>query len=354
MPPLRTTRFLARLAPVAAVLALGALAPAGAWADNVVSPSHITGTVTSSTGGAVPGVTVYAFQPGTSNYSNPPVTTGASGTYTLTLAAGSWDIEFVPGGLVANLFQAQWYNGVQVPLGNQGASTAAPPAGVTAVSVGPAATASNINATLFALGGISGRATTSDGKGVGGVTVTLLDPKHPTNAGVATTTDGSGRYALAGVAPGSYLVEFITTNPSPQTLYWKQAQTVADASTVTIGSAQVVAQVNVTLAGGVLVNGTIRALSGRKLVARGGVVSYKIGCHQAPSCKITADAYAILGGGSTDIAHLTKNVVPGNTANLKLRLSNAARHALKKHSLAVKLIVISGSVTLTRNIVVRG
>ena len=59
---------------------------------------------------------------------------------------------------------------------------------------------------LSAPGAITG--TVNDGRGaLGGIAVVVLRP-HTTDVVTATTTDGAGHYALSGLAPGAYTVEF--------------------------------------------------------------------------------------------------------------------------------------------------
>ncbi len=121
-------------------------------------------------------------------------TTAGDGTYAISgLAPDTYNVEFDPtcGGSIASADVAQ--------------STTSP---VTVTSGG---TASGTDADLAAGGSISGTVTdAADPSGLSGVCVTATSSDGETGTGTATTA-GDGTYAISGLAPDTYNVEFDPT-----------------------------------------------------------------------------------------------------------------------------------------------
>ena len=169
--------------------------------DAVMPPgATISGSVTGRDGRKLSGVCVSVSTPGVAREPAEdvfPVAGAASrhGRYQLrNLAAGQYAVEFSIGcGGTADLAQ-QWYT--------------AQPTGRTAtlVTATPAAPATGISAVLGPGGAISGTLTSTAGHQLSNVCVTAT--QLGTGAGPELNFGGQGAYALAGLAPGRYRVEF--------------------------------------------------------------------------------------------------------------------------------------------------
>ena len=129
----------------------------------------VSGTVTSSTGGAIPNATV------TDSVSNTSTTTNGSGVYTLSgLAAGSHSLTASAAGFTTPLAQA------------------------VTVTAGQALTGVNFSLTPSATtGAVSGTVTSSAGGAIPSATVS------DSTSNTSTTTDASGNYTLSSLAAGS-------------------------------------------------------------------------------------------------------------------------------------------------------
>lgn len=332
---------------VAAVLALASAVSAGAQAPVT---GTVTGTVASTGGAPLAGVMVYAFQPGTSNYYPGPATTGANGAYSLTVAAGTWDIEFIPTGPLASSLEAQWFSGVQVAPGTTLPSPPAP-AGVSAVSVTAGNTTSQVNASLVALGAVSGIVTSTSGATLGGVQVALVNPSSPTAAGQETQTSVGGAYSFTGVLPGKYLIQFIGSNLAG-TFYYKSTTSVASATTISVASGQALTGLNevVSTKSAVPTKGSIHALSGSTVIVHSGVAAFKLGCHESPKCTVSAHLDAKIGSHEKLIARASATILNNHTGTLHFSLSHAARSALAsgKHRLSARIDAITPPYTLIK------
>jgi 5-hydroxyisourate hydrolase-like protein (transthyretin family) len=168
------------------------LMPAGGSAAGTGS---ISGNVTSATGhAAIEGVEACALSAG-SHEMKGCEGTGADGSYTISgLAAGSYDIEFLAyGGLN---YLTQYYNG-KATL--DAADT---------VSVVEGATTSNIDAELHAGGKVEGTVVDAGSKApISNVEVCVYRGSDG-QFSRCTQTESEGKYALAGLATGSYAVKF--------------------------------------------------------------------------------------------------------------------------------------------------
>jgi len=208
----RTAPFTVTSGQVVSNLAAGLYAPAtiGGAGDVVFVDANGNGVRDAGEAG-VAGATVRLLDAGGNPVAS--TTTGEGGTYSFAgLAPGAYQVEFVaPAGTV--------FTG-RDRGGNDAADSDADPAtGRSAlITLASGGTIDNLAAGVFApvsIGGASsvvftdtnGNGVRDRGEGVvGGVTVRLLDAAG--NAVATTTTGTNGAYGFAGVAPGTYQVEF--------------------------------------------------------------------------------------------------------------------------------------------------
>ena len=132
----------------------------------------------------------------------------------------------------------QWYNGQPTR------------AAATEFTVTAGHTTTGINAALKPYGGITGTVTNQAHTGVRSECVTAVpiapaaDPfdSIPQAAEVAVTT-GSGRYALEGLAPGRYKIEFTVGcgNKGYATQWWHDAPSRRSAQVITVSFATIAA-----------------------------------------------------------------------------------------------------------------
>ena len=149
--------------------------------------------------------------------------TRTDGTYTISaLAAGSYRVGFTSAGRYAT----QYYDG-------KTSLTAA-----DAVSVSTGQTATGIDAALSSGGSITGTVTdASSGLPASGITVSVYSSASSSSLLTSTATDGSGKYAVAGLGTGSYRVEFSGGGYVTQYYDGRSSLTGADAVSVTYGAA---------------------------------------------------------------------------------------------------------------------
>lgn len=206
----------------------------------------ITGRVTSSSGAGMAGVTIIATDAaGGSGYGD--ASTQSDGNYTIVgLSTGSYIIQF---SYFGSAYVTQWYN-------NQTSSSLANPVPVTAGS-----TTSNINATLYQGGAITGWVTNSSGAGIGSVWVSASDAAGGSySSGVYTQSDGN--YSIAGAPVGSYKVQF-QGNGAGYLNQWysnKPSATLADAVVVSAGATT--SSINAVLAPGGNITGWVTNSAG--------------------------------------------------------------------------------------------
>jgi len=238
-------RIAAILVAVLATLGLGVGAGLPAQA---VGTGSITGTVTGPGGAPLAGVQVHAIR---SDYTWSDVygLTAADGSYTVPgLAAGSYKVEFDPPSGV-NLAPEYWRDAVTWSA-------------ATPVSVSAGATVAGIDVQLAAGATISGTVTAPGGAPVAGVGVFASGACGGWCGGYAyTAADGS--YAITGLPANSYTVKFSApsgVNLAPE--YWRDAVTSSAATPVIVTAGATVAGIDVQLAAGGTISGTVTGPGG--------------------------------------------------------------------------------------------
>ncbi len=165
----------------------------------LVAGGSIAGTVDNSSGVAVAGICVLAATADGSSVGQ--AQTSATGTYAITgLTAGSYVVSFSDCGGAGN-YASQYYNGTTGGAATYGLATA--------VSVAAGAATSSIDAVMAAGGAISGTVTAA-GSGLAGICVDAFATDGA--LGANAVTGSTGTYLLAGLAAGSYTVEFTDCN----------------------------------------------------------------------------------------------------------------------------------------------
>jgi hypothetical protein len=200
-----------RYAIYAILAMLAALVPSvqgTAAASTVAGSGVVSGRLTATGPGALAGICVEAAPVG----GGAAVTgiTNHNGEYTLTVPAGSYTVSFDECAPVSDRFVGQYW---------PDASTVA---GATVVTVVAAHAVANVNATLVQTGAISGRVVDVSGHPLDDVCVTVTSVGEFGLAGRATTGT-TGYYAVSGLAPGDYAVDFATcqtTSPPLQSVYY--------------------------------------------------------------------------------------------------------------------------------------
>ena len=212
----------------------------------------ITGTVTAASGGAsLSGICVDINQIGGSGAGT--ATTAANGTYSISgLSTGSYDVEFFTGCGNSGNYLTQWYE-------NQPTSGSA-----ISVPVSAGATTASINAALVTGATITGTVTAAVGGSVqAGICV---DANQVGGSGFeAATTKADGTYTIAGLATGSYDIEFSPNcgNSGSFLTQWYHNEisaTTANAVAVTAGSTT--SGINAALAPPGTITGTVTAAMG--------------------------------------------------------------------------------------------
>ena len=162
----------------------------------------ISGTVVNSSGVAISGVSVRAYDAVTNSVVGTVATTGTTGSYTITgLSTGAYKVRFNVNGSGTGLYYSRRVSGDGLDLNH-----------ATSIAVSAPATVTGIDVTLPAAGAISGKVTNESGTAVSGVTVIPYFSVTDTEVwSMRSTTDASGNYTIGGLDPGSYKIQFSNT-----------------------------------------------------------------------------------------------------------------------------------------------
>ena len=213
----------------------------------------ITGTVKSSTGAALQGICVTAGTANGVGEGSWSGVTGSNGTYSVAgLPTGSYSVAFEPGCGSGPNWLEQW---------SKDSSTLG---GAQSVPVKAGSTTAGVDAALLPGGEITGTVTAPGGAGLPGVCVYAVTRSGRTLAFASSGTGGA--YVLAGLATGSYDVEFEAacefTSANYATQWWNGAATQAVATGVAVTAGKTVAAVNASMAVGGQITGTVTLAAG--------------------------------------------------------------------------------------------
>lgn len=194
-----------------------------------VFAGSISGIVSNSAGGGIPGIAVFAFDAATNNQI-PFVSTGPDGSYTISgLPAGSYKLQFYTSGTG---YTMQFYN-------NKSSLALADAVSVTA---GNSTTGINATLSLAQLGTISGTVRNTAGDGIYGISVSAYDASSEVFVKTVTSQSG-GSYTIADLPAGNYKLQFYDNYYGFLSQWYsnKSSQALADAVAVTVGTITTVA-----------------------------------------------------------------------------------------------------------------
>jgi hypothetical protein len=261
----------ATLATATAVTMPGAGGSVNAAGATMVAGGEITGTVTNaSTSTALAGGTVTAIP--TDN--GAAVSSGflTDGAGKLTVSGNSYTISGLPSGeyvlQYANTATSPSYP--KVYFAGSGVTQILGSATDFNITTGSAAQSANF--AVPEAGTVSGTvlAASSDAPLAGVIVQFYASSGQPV---VRTTTSGAGTYSESDLLPGSYRLSFTQTNPAlPLALqYYSGAATLAKANAVTVVAGSTVININVALAPGGGIGGTVVAARGEAPLGDTGV-----------------------------------------------------------------------------------
>jgi protocatechuate 3,4-dioxygenase beta subunit len=150
----------------------------------------------------------------------------------------------------------QWYPNVD---------SSYPPGKAAEVRVRAGKNTGHIDGRLKLGGEIAGIVRTRTGKPIRGICVDFYSPflvNFGYLANVASVSGKTGHYALRGLFPGSYQVEFMIgcgTRHNYAAQWWRHKSSPADANSIKIAARRIVTGVNATLMTGAAIAGTVRA-----------------------------------------------------------------------------------------------
>lgn len=208
--------------------------------DAVMKPGGtITGTVTAESGMPLGEVDVSVYDE--SGAFLQAVASGPDGTYAISgLPPGTDTVSFEPTG---SDYVGQFYD------------RAAESGDATPIVLGSGATVEGIDARLVEGATVEGTVTAVGGAPLEGVEVHL----QPTGGGVGgqTITDSEGNYAVTGLLPGAYTVQFVPTVGNYAGLYYDNRPEAAEADVITLAGGATRAGIDASLSPGGSISGTV-------------------------------------------------------------------------------------------------
>ena len=234
--------------------------------DAALGPAgHIAGTVTAAADGAPLGAVWVTAYRNAGGFWEPfmGAETAPDGTYDIGgLAAGSYRVEFYDN---SGAYAPEFYD-------SKPALRMATP-----VNVRAGATRMKTDATLDAVGEIAGMVTAaSDGSPIGSVWVNLYRKVGESWEGYwGTETAPDGTYALGGLAPGTYRVEFFEMSRMYASEFFDTKPLFSKATPVTVAAGSTVGNIDATLDAGGQISGTVTAAVGGAPIADVWTVAYR-------------------------------------------------------------------------------
>jgi hypothetical protein len=208
--------------------------------DAVMKPgATIAGTVTAEGGTPLGEVDVSVYDE--SGAFLQTVATEGDGTYSIPgLPAGTDTVSFEPTG---SDYVGEFYDGVSKS------------ADATPIAIAAGATKEGIDASLAEGGTVEGTVTAAGGGPLEAVEVHL----QPTEGGFAgaTITDSEGNYAITGLRPGVYTVQFVPTVGNYAGLYYDGKSQVGEADPITVAGGVTRTGVDASLSPGASLSGAV-------------------------------------------------------------------------------------------------
>ena len=212
----------------------------------------ISGTVTGSDGKAVANAQISAHLSGENVGSSAYASTDSDGKYIVRgLATGSYAVQ-VQSPQDSDLM-SQWWGGQS----SQATAT------LIAVTGGASATGKDLKLQLGA--SISGTVKGTDGHPIEGVSVYLQTVGGDGSGAANSSTDADGVYSLRGLRPGSYTLQFQDYESDYLSQWWEGKTTQAAATTIVVGSAEILTGRDVTLQVGASISGRISDAEGNPI-----------------------------------------------------------------------------------------
>jgi hypothetical protein len=221
------------------------------------------------------------------------------GVYTVSgLAAGSYVVELVPA-FGETEYAAQYYDGGADVYKFSEAKK---------VTVTAGGDTKEINSKLAKAGAIEGIVTdVSTHEAMEGVQVHVYDVSEPDTYVAPIETGSGGTYVVAGLAPGSYKVEFESTTAGYSVQYYKEKSTLAEATALTVTPGGDETEINAALTAGGRISGTVTSAATNEPVGGVEVSVFNSGGEYLQSVQTEPDgAYTVIGlpNGSYEVEFL--------------------------------------------------
>lgn len=212
----------------------------------------ISGTVTGSDGKAVANAQISAHRSGENAGSPAYASTDSDGKYIVRgLASGSYAVQ-VQSPQDSDLM-SQWWGGQS----SQATAT------LIAVTAGVSATEKDVSLQLGA--SISGTIRTKNGLPVSNISVNVLVAGGNGNSVGWAWSDSSGLYTVRGLPAGSYTLQYQTQGTDYLPQWWEGKATQTEATTIVVGSAEILTGRDVTLQVGASISGRISDAGGNPI-----------------------------------------------------------------------------------------
>jgi hypothetical protein len=191
----------------------------------------VSGTVKDNTGAALQGICV-AIDPVAGGPGEGFGSSGSDGTYSVTgLASGSYDVEFTAGCGSTPDWIGQWWE------------NASSQATATPISVTAGKSVTGIDPSMQPGGTIAGTVKSSTGTALAGICLDVNPLTGTSGAGYAVSAS-DGTYSVAGLAAGSYTVEFTpgcgSASQNWLDQWWKNATSSSTATPVAVAIGETV------------------------------------------------------------------------------------------------------------------
>ncbi len=210
--------------------------------------AELSGTVTVASKAPLSGACVEIFSASSQLVEVKETETATNGTYSVVgLPAGKYLVEFADCSEVQR-YATQWYK------------DRTSPATATRITLRAGASVTGVSAQMTGGGSISGRVRRSASTGEAAVCV-YAESVNDANGGGYTTTTGNGSYAIYGLEPGRYDIEFEPSciGQTFAAVWYKAGLYEAKSTPVMVSAGHTTSGVNVTLSLAGEISGTVKA-----------------------------------------------------------------------------------------------